>query len=151
MRTRAAQLQEELDNGEFPPELLEGNQFGSDGDSPDGWSLWGTPPNENDASVAEAIASALGATPTATTGESLITASPSLSPGLQEAMRMSSVANDWLSYALMILGWALIIGSVLNYLKAVRWARAIRNSNSAAATSSAPTETSIDHQILVIN
>ena len=132
LRSRAEVLTTELANGEIPPELLEAvganGQFGGTAgtDASKDWSLWGPP---IDAPAASSVASA--AQPSASTIPNLfgspvtgnITDMSSLTEpqreGLQEAMRMSSVANDWLSYLLLVLGWALLVAACINYWKAV--------------------------------
>ena len=134
MRARAAQLQQDLANGELPSGLLGGQvDDGSVNVASDGWTLWGEDSSGITAAAADALANATAtanmAQPSVTSGSGLTLSGVSL----QEAMRMSSIANDWLSYALMILGWALVLGSVINFLRAVRWARAIRASNDASS------------------
>lgn len=44
-----------------------------------------------------------------------------------EQLHLSSVANEWLSYMLIAVGWFLLLGGLVNYWRAVRWARAVRS------------------------
>ncbi|EGG02437.1 uncharacterized protein MELLADRAFT_75467 [Melampsora larici-populina 98AG31] len=41
-------------------------------------------------------------------------------------VHISSMANEWLSYVLIAIGWFLLLGGLVNYWRAVRWARAVR-------------------------
>jgi hypothetical protein len=43
-----------------------------------------------------------------------------------------ALANDWLSYLLMVIGWFLVLGAALNYWKVVRYARAMREAQPSA-------------------
>jgi hypothetical protein len=52
--------------------------------------------------------------------------------GMPSAQARMALANDWLSYVLMVLGWFLVLGAALNYWKAVRYARAMREAQPAA-------------------
>lgn len=39
----------------------------------------------------------------------------------------AAAANEWLGYILIAVGWFLLLGGLLNYWRAVRWARAVRS------------------------
>ncbi|EFP79108.2 hypothetical protein PGT21_016988 [Puccinia graminis f. sp. tritici] len=42
---------------------------------------------------------------------------------------VSGAANEWLGYILIAVGWFLLLGGLVNYWRAVRWARTVRNSD----------------------
>lgn len=108
----------------------------------DGWAaLWGPAPDTESmgssssgidkissaaSSFSDSISSLISSSASSTEPQRhpQVTGLPSLTApqreGLEEAMRMSSMANDWLSYVLMVLGWALLIGALLSYWRAVR-------------------------------
>lgn len=130
MRSRAAQLQSELAAGEIPGMPANATIYGV-GRGEGGWSLFGT---DDDGAVelptGETADALFGALLNTTTTESGAIA---ISPAMAQAMRMSSVANEWLAYALMLAGWLLVLSSVFAYLRAVRWASAIRRSTAGAS------------------
>ncbi|KAI8461357.1 hypothetical protein BY996DRAFT_6408689 [Phakopsora pachyrhizi] len=55
-----------------------------------------------------------------------------ISPGDQ--VHLSGVANQWLSYMLIAIGWFLLLGGLVNYWRAVRWARAVRSEENFVGT-----------------
>ena len=135
MRSRAAQLQSELAAGEIPGIPANSTIYGV-GRGEGGWSLFGT---DDDGTVelpsgdtADSLLGALlNSTTTTESGNAI-----AISPSMAQAMRMSSAANEWLAYALMLAGWLLVLSSVFAYLRAVRWAAAIRRSTAGASEES---------------
>ncbi|KAM0793334.1 hypothetical protein ACM66B_000790 [Microbotryomycetes sp. NB124-2] len=132
-------------------ELMPGDLSGLDGatgpqsDDPSNWSWWGgmAPPVEPDTSAdaASSTLSALGSLPTQIHGAlgGVLSASnpgamrnssqmPSLTGQMseEELVRMSTAANEWMAFMMITLGSFLIVGAVLSYWRAVRWARAVR-------------------------
>lgn len=148
LRGRAQTLQNELDKGQIPPELVGAFplQNSSDPNAPlrihlpaqgaGGHGLFGAP------ALDEAAATVSGSlTPSATVqaAPSMLSGLPELQrEGLEQAMEMSSLANDWLSYMLMFIGWALLVGAFLSYWKAWRWAKRIRGESAPPASTDAP-------------
>ncbi|KAK4050503.1 hypothetical protein OIO90_005086 [Microbotryomycetes sp. JL221] len=135
------------------PELFEmpGDLSGLDGtadfdkDDPSNWSWWGgmAPPIDPEVDMAaSATTSALGSLPTqvhnalggifnsshpsamrnATNGMPSLTGQMSE----EEMIRMSTAANEWMAFMMITLGSFLIVGAVLSYWRAVRWARAVQ-------------------------
>jgi hypothetical protein len=160
LKSRATTLEDELDNGEIPPELV--GIFpplnGTDGDASSWWDrpdLAAGPPDLGD--VAESATASWASAAAAPTSLEALTEVQR--EGLEEAMKMSSMANDWLSYVLMAIGWALLFGAVFSYYKAVRsfrvarvvtdgrwqwrYARAIRAENDAANPTADPPTISV--------
>lgn len=144
LKSRANALQAELDKGEIPPELIGffpptsnstdengGMVFDEDGDQsfpgmPQGWADWGKDSNDGPStSLAHDLINDAVATATATSeAEGALPSTIAGLPapereGLTNAMKMSSMANDWLSYMLMVLGWALLFAACLSYFRAV--------------------------------
>ncbi|KAK4055326.1 hypothetical protein OIV83_000609 [Microbotryomycetes sp. JL201] len=132
-------------------EMMPGDLSGLDGatgpqsDDPSNWSWWGgmAPPVDPEASedAASATLSALGSLPTqihGALGGVLSSSNPgsmrnsSQMPTLtgqmseEELVRMSTAANEWMAFMMITLGSFLIVGAVLSYWRAVRWARAVR-------------------------
>lgn len=99
--------------------VLAADDDGADGSVP--WGLFGSPPGRHDWDGSLSV-SRPGYNDT--DGPSLYNAG---GPGgmydgpiTAEQLHMSSVANEWLSYVLMIVGWFLVLGGMLNYWRAVR-------------------------------
>ncbi|MBW0559646.1 hypothetical protein O181_099361 [Austropuccinia psidii MF-1] len=51
-----------------------------------------------------------------------------------EQAHIVGAANEWLSYVLIAIGWFLLLGGLLNYWRAVRWARAVRSEDMVVGT-----------------
>lgn len=143
LQSRADTLQKELDHGQIPPELVgafpsynqtDGTILHMPGEQMNnGGGLFGPPAAED---MATTTASLLpdGSTPTQPAAPSMLSGLPEMQrEGLEQAMEMSSMANDWLSYMLMFIGAALLLGAVLSYYKAWRWAKRIRGDASQQA------------------
>ncbi|WAQ92469.1 hypothetical protein PtA15_16A377 [Puccinia triticina] len=47
---------------------------------------------------------------------------------------VSGAANEWLGYILIAVGWFLLLGGLVNYWRAVRWARAVRSEEMLVGT-----------------
>lgn len=94
----------------------------------------------------DATATTSGATSTGEPAPTMLSGLPELQrEGLEEAMEMSSMANDWLSYMLMFIGWALLVGAFLSYYKAWRWSKRMRceqddATNAAAGANATPAQ-----------
>ncbi|GAA97093.1 uncharacterized protein L969DRAFT_96972 [Mixia osmundae IAM 14324] len=114
-----------------------------------GWGLFGTPVmsdtnaslQEDDGSLAAATTrrQSRGGLPPANSSLfadgrlgrnlTLIGEQDQLDPEARQGIiKMAGAANDYLSYVLLLIGWILVLGSFINYYKAVRYARAIRDS-----------------------
>lgn len=151
LRSRAQTLQNELDKGQIPPELVGAFPVNATDpnapfrlrlpghEAPGQGGLFGGPAMEH----ASTAVSGTSATPTASmqAAPSMLSGLPELQrEGLEQAMEMSSMANDWLSYMLMFIGWALLVGAFLSYWKAWRWAKRIRGETAPTAAAAAPEE-----------
>lgn len=51
-----------------------------------------------------------------------------------DSSHLSSAANEWLGYILIAVGWFLLLGGLINYWRAVRWARAVRSEEMLVST-----------------
>lgn len=118
-----------------------------------GGGLFGPPAAEEMATATTTSLLPDGSTPTQPAAPSMLSGLPEMQrEGLEQAMEMSSMANDWLSYMLMFIGAALLLGAVLSYYKAWRWAKRIRGDSSGqapsvAAAASEPLFVQSDEQI----
>ncbi|KAH8929152.1 hypothetical protein BT69DRAFT_1346122 [Atractiella rhizophila] len=63
---------------------------------------------------------------------------------LEERMRYGSFVNEWLSFVLMLFGWLMLVTAVVNYLKAVRYARALRAGGQEGAAASQAVQAMLD-------
>lgn len=83
------------------------------------WGLFGSPPGRHDWDGSLSV-SRPGFNET--DGMPTLDGRPGMYDGVitAEQLHMSSVANEWLSYVLMIVGWFLVLGGMLNYWRAVR-------------------------------
>ena len=109
-----------------------------DPNDPANWSWWGGVVAPSPSSVPSATSTALGSLPTQIHGalSGMLSASD---PDIQEAMRngsmpsltgngvtqeelmkMSSAANEWMSFFMVTVGSFLVIGACLSYWRAVR-------------------------------
>jgi len=50
-----------------------------------------------------------------------------------DTIRIGGLANEWLAFMLMMIGWLLVFASCMNYFRALRYARAIRQGGAEGA------------------
>ncbi|PWN23751.1 hypothetical protein BCV69DRAFT_8950 [Microstroma glucosiphilum] len=112
LRTRALQLEEGNDGNTGGSGSGNGNNNGADPSPSTDW--FGNSRAINAGNAANATASADGETVTAFG-----------SNGGNTSGELNTDTSEWLAYALMIIGWLILLSSVLSYFRIHRWGRAL--------------------------